>query len=120
MRISDWSSDVCSSDLLMQRMDDKVDWRAQRLLDRVGADQPFLGLSPISGAVGHFLLADDDEDVVIRLVLVRRQRRIDPVAATMATEQDDLEDAGALASPGRIPGSRPETTGRASCRERVV
>src|SRR3546814_1988309 len=82
MRISDLSSDVCSSDLheedstmrepvvhLMQRMDDKVDWRAQRLLDRVGADQPFLGLSPISGAVGHFLLADDDEDVVIRLVL---------------------------------------------------
>src|SRR3546814_12017122 len=75
MRISDLSSDVCSSDLheedstmrepvvhLMQRMDDKVDWRAQRLLDRVGADQPFLGLSPISGAVGHFLLADDDED----------------------------------------------------------
>src|SRR3546814_1501866 len=64
---------------LVQRMDDEVDRRPQRLLDGVGADQPFLGLRPIGGAIGQFLLADDHEDIVITLVLVRRQRRIDPI-----------------------------------------
>src|SRR3546814_2661721 len=76
MRISDWSSDVCSSDL--------------------------------GCAVGQFLLADDDEDIIVGFILVRRCRRIDPVAAGVAAEQDDLEDARALAAPGRIFGGLAE------------
>src|SRR3546814_16475520 len=86
MRISDWSSDVCSSDL----------------------DQSFLGLRPIGCAVGQFLLADDDEDIIVGFILVRRCRRIDPVAAGVAAEQDDLEDARALAATGRIFGGLAE------------
>src|SRR3546814_12263476 len=77
-------------------MDDEVDRRPQRLLDGVGADQPFLGLRPIGGAIGQFLLADDHEDIVITLVLVRRQRRIDPITPRKATEQHDLQDSRAL------------------------
>src|SRR3546814_7390201 len=76
---------------LVERMDDEVDGRAQRLLDRVGADQLLLGLGPIGGAIGQLLLADDDENVVIRFILVSRQRRIDPVAACVAAAEDDLE-----------------------------
>src|SRR3546814_2049065 len=53
---------------LVERMDDEVDGRAQRLLDRVGADQLLLGLAPIGGAIGQLLLADDDENVVIRFI----------------------------------------------------
>src|SRR3546814_9114912 len=57
MRISDWSSDVCSSDLF---------------------------------------------------ILVRRQRRIDPIPPRVTAEQDDLENARTLARPGRILGRLPE------------
>src|SRR3546814_10500905 len=89
-------------------MDDEVDRRPQRLLDGVGADQPFLGLRPIGGAIGQFLLADDHEDIVITLVLVRRQRRIDPITPRKATEQHDLQDSRALSAPGRILGRLPE------------
>src|SRR3546814_19931613 len=89
MRIRDWSSDVCSSDLLV---------------DRIGADQSFLGLRPIGCAVGQFLLADDDEDIIVGFILVRRCRRIDPVAAGAASEQEDLEAARDLPAPGRIFG----------------
>lgn len=42
-------------------MDDKVDRRLERLLDRIGADQPLLRFRPRGGAVGEFILADNDE-----------------------------------------------------------
>src|SRR3546814_11229472 len=54
------------------------------------------------GAIGHLLLADNDEDVVVGLVLVRRQRGIDPIAARVTAEQDDLQDTRAIAAPSRI------------------
>src|SRR3546814_20440285 len=85
-------------------MEDEVDCRAQRLLDRLCADQLLLGLGPIGGAFGQLLLADDDENVLSRFILVSRQRRIDPVAACVAAEEDDLEDASALAPPGCLFG----------------
>src|SRR3546814_6859895 len=48
------------------------------------------------------------EDIVITLVLVRRQRRIDPITPRKATEQHDLQDSRALSAPGRILGRLPE------------
>jgi hypothetical protein len=74
------------------------------ILERVGADQPVLALGPIRRAVRHLLLADDDQDVVVGFVLVRRQRRIDPVAARIAAEENDLENARALALSGGMLG----------------
>src|SRR3546814_19410769 len=93
------------------------------------------------GAIGHLLLADNDEDVVVGLVLVRRQRGIDPIAARVTAEQDDLQDTRAIAAPSRIlrrmtefikddfddalklaplrAGQMIEEIGRASCRARV-
>src|SRR3546814_4849039 len=52
MRISDWSSDVCSSDLLLDFLDE-----AQ--LDRVGA----FAYSPVEGAKANELPDPVDEDV---------------------------------------------------------
>jgi hypothetical protein len=66
---------------LVQAVDDEVDRRMERLFYRVGTDQPLLRFRPIGGAVGQLLLTNDDEDVEVRFILVRRQRRIDPVVA---------------------------------------
>jgi len=51
----------------------------------------------------QFLLADDDKDVVVGFVLVRRQRRIDPVASRVAAKQYDLQDTRTLPWAGGIP-----------------
>src|SRR3546814_1498911 len=49
MRISDWSSDVCSSDLLFPEMPrhllvDALEQRIERLVEAVAEDTVFLGL----------------------------------------------------------------------------
>src|SRR3546814_10193627 len=79
MRISDWSSDVCSSDLrdvheeitpvgeavvhLLQGMNDEVDRRLERLVDRKLADEPVFELAPEIDLLGETLIIDDDEKV---------------------------------------------------------
>src|SRR3546814_17751967 len=52
------------------------------------------------------------EDIVITLVLVRRQRRIDPITPRKATEQHDIHHSRALSAPGRILGRLPELVER--------
>src|SRR3546814_10221777 len=48
MRISDWSSDVCSSDLLMSEALQKKDWKKARALSlRLSKEHNFAFLSPI-------------------------------------------------------------------------
>src|SRR3546814_3679249 len=50
MRISDWSSDVCSSDLLELGADGVLDTRCEQTLERVGDREPQL-LGPRRGLV---------------------------------------------------------------------
>src|SRR3546814_17164400 len=56
MRISDWSSDVCSSDLEFEELLDFLD---EAQLDRVGA----FAYSPVEGAKANELPDPVDEDV---------------------------------------------------------
>src|SRR5690606_3762605 len=46
--------------------------------------------------------ADDDENIIVGFILVRRCGRIDPIAACIATEQDNLEYARALPRAGCV------------------
>src|SRR3546814_2424005 len=80
MRISDWSSDVCSSDLGPR--------------DRSIAQDLVLGDVPIFGNIGEVGVADDDQQIKIGLIAVLRI--IDPVAANITAEQDDLLDLAVL------------------------
>src|SRR3546814_135107 len=64
MRISDWSSDVCSSDLLAPEID----------------------------LLGETLIIDDDEKVEVGAVALGGVRLIDPAAARIAAIEDDLVD----------------------------
>src|SRR3546814_6584557 len=93
-RISDWSSDVCSSDLVhfLKRMDDEVRRRLDHLLEEIGVADPALRILPIGRAVCEFILIDDDEDVIVRTILVGILRCLDPIAAGVRAEKDDLEN----------------------------
>src|SRR3546814_15601065 len=68
MRISDWSSDVCSSDLLAPEID----------------------------LLGETLIIDDDEKVEVGAVALGGVRLIDPAAARIAAIEDDLVDPALL------------------------
>src|SRR3546814_3712200 len=80
MRISDWSSDVCSSDL---------GGRAEIAARCKLLEQPLIGLGPEFRHIGELLAVDDDKQVEVREVA--SDRVLDPVAARVAAEQDDLE-----------------------------
>src|SRR3546814_18914318 len=90
MRISDWSSDVCSSDLLEEELDDVSGGRAQwqAVLDRFWRD-----FKPRTGEV-------------------MEQK---PSEITAALD----EFLGAYLFPAKGDGSDPRQLGRASLRERV-
>src|SRR3546814_15523433 len=116
MRISDWSSDVCSSDLL-SRQDMGASWRIERgapvarmTVERIAADQ-----TPGEISIGYYDCARDYQTGLQRahFGVGRRSERIELPAALMPGE------AKALAERKMAEVSvRPEI-GRASCREGV-
>src|SRR3546814_11334959 len=113
MRISDWSSDVCSSDLraLLEVGDDLGDLDARRG-DAVAADPQQLGSSADPGG----------EDVdVDRVVLDLAE---DALELAEGGAVADLVGVGGLGGGGGIRHRRPPETaprkiGSASCRDRV-
>src|SRR3546814_4726254 len=70
MRISDWSSDVCSSDLL----EEEVEFHSWQLLKGVG-------LSTLLGVGTEFSIGDDESD------LVRAIRQSSQQSASQAGQQ---------------------------------
>src|SRR3546814_1776300 len=97
MRISDWSSDVCSSDLLHPVIEFGVAHLTQQLLRVSGANEPLVDQRD---AVGMECDASDRGDRPVKMGL-------DP------PEQGTFPDIG-LVTP-----ARDRQIGRASCRERV-
>src|SRR3546814_16572173 len=59
MRISDWSSDVCSSDLTEADFNYLLDWLDEAQLDRVGAFK----FEPVAGAAANALPDPVPEEV---------------------------------------------------------
>src|SRR3546814_15901515 len=94
MRISDWSSDVCSSDLLA-RIDDGLQQGARKLPSGDGLGQRLHDLVLARGAV------------------------IDPVQALAPPLQADAADHRLAHHLRRLGHLMVEEIGRASCRERV-
>src|SRR3546814_10960821 len=95
MRISDWSSDVCSSDLPFRRPSFVSCWIAGHISAAKRADQ------------------GDVERELPRLEF--GDRAVERDHAILGGELDDLiREAGAIAKPGEF-----RQIGRASCRERV-
>src|SRR3546814_20452617 len=80
MRSSDWSSDVCSSDLL--------------------------GSGPVFDHVGELVVANDDQKVIIRLIAA--DGVVDPVAARIGAVEHDLEDERDLHKPVALVGRSEE------------
>src|SRR3546814_11018028 len=86
MRISDWSSDVCSSDLYARAGDGQAaakGWKVERLARQPvdsAADEKIL-IEHRYGAIGGVRIADDlaqdgvDQRLSVRLRHVRRSRR---------------------------------------------
>src|SRR3546814_14001092 len=114
MRISDWSSDVCSSDLL-----------AQDVAQLLGADLCQLRGSP-AGEIAHTLNGPVWSGVNwIRLTVLREPARsIQPVACAprhAGAAQHRRSTISCLISPIALAGLRPfgQETGRRSCGERV-
>src|SRR3546814_13501057 len=96
-------------------MNDEVDRRLERLVDRKLADEPVFELAPEIDLLGETLIIDDDEKVEVGAVALGGVRLIDPAAARIAAIEDDLVDPALL-----LPAHRTEREiGRASCRERV-
>src|SRR3546814_11270212 len=117
MRISDWSSDVCSSDLL-----ERVGWRAEERIARViGGPLTFGDRHALVGRhVGAGLLLPPADQPA---VLVRTGE--DVVDQLLVVEDPELlpfiEPTGITRRAQRSPDPRPrrEQIGRASCRESV-
>src|SRR3546814_18397106 len=76
----------------LKRMDDEVRRRLDHLLEEIGVAYPALRILPIGRAVCEFILIDDDEDVIVRTILVGILRCLDPIAAGVRAEKDDLEN----------------------------
>src|SRR3546814_20514546 len=114
MRISDWSSDVCSSDLvlddvekeeapfrqivvhLLEGVDDQADRVAQPAEDDMLAAEPVFEMGPML-RLGEPVLVDDDEDVIVRHIAFSRLGLIDPLPAR------DRSLANALQKPAPLP-----------------
>jgi hypothetical protein len=84
----------------LKRMDDEVDGGAQGPGDRHLAHQPLVGAIPVGRAIGELVLIDDNQQVVVRLITFLGVRLVDPAAARIAAEKNDLEDAPGLALAG--------------------
>src|SRR3546814_18849974 len=105
MRISDWSSDGCSSDLLHSPSDPgPSDLRdVERVEQFAGARQQYIACG-IELSHGHDILARDLKIIVLGLEQV---------------EQRPARDAKALGEHVARLAARAVKIGRASCRERV-
>src|SRR3546814_5134994 len=82
MRISDWSSDVCSSDLFLGPFVDQQD------------DQIDLGM----------VVGDRLGDILQQHGLTRTRRRDDQRALALALRADEVDDARRLVLDGRVDG----------------
>src|SRR3546814_12740808 len=96
MRISDWSSDVCSSDL-----------RSARDRGLVLNAHPHIVLTQHAGA-------ERDEFLALMLIGVHGDRDVDLVGTISVTPDEEVIGARIIGRPRRI-----GEIGRASCRERV-
>src|SRR3546814_20883057 len=77
MRISDWSSDVCSSDLAMLRVDDDRDAVRVEIVPDAARDlggQPLLHLQPPRITIEHARELGNADDAVERQIGDRRLR----------------------------------------------
>src|SRR3546814_15906943 len=100
MRISDWSSDVCSSDLLAAHPADRVDRWLARCLDARGNAAP-LSRNRLKSLILDGRLTADGGTIA------------DPSAAVKPGVRYRLE------VPPAVPAEPEAQIGRASCRERV-
>src|SRR3546814_15588042 len=66
---------------LLQGMNDEVDRRLERLVDRKLADEPVFELAPEIDLLGETLIIDDDEKVEVGAVALGGVRPIEPAAA---------------------------------------
>src|SRR3546814_9492650 len=100
MRISDWSSDVCSSDLFRKRRREEIE------IKRSGRG---------------FLFSGDDREAAAekRLVKFSRCQRYLSACVPDHKERQHIASAGEGAAPSRLVGGLKLQIGRASCRERV-
>lgn len=87
-----------------ESVDDEVDRGAQALSGGELRQQAPLGAVPELQDVGQFLVADNDEQVIVREVATHRI--LDPVAAGVGAEEHNLEDLTVLDAPGLAPGDR--------------
>src|SRR3546814_15756841 len=106
MRISDWSSDVCSSDLVVARVDAPQPAAASRLLELVQAAQ------------GGLHLVGADSHVLPGLLRLPGLQRALGVGDALALGEYFLREPVDLRPVGLGPGRGAEI-GRASCRERA-
>src|SRR3546814_4489138 len=114
MRISDWSSDVCSSDLEV-RIDDvagvAVDDRLLVSVDRIGLGRRDEGRADIGEVGAHRLRREDRAAVGDRAR--QRERPVEP-RAYLLDERERRQPASMAAGARRDRAQ----TGQASCRER--
>src|SRR3546814_21180353 len=126
MRISDWSSDVCSSDLLGYKFGSgivaarrsggvrRARWPVERTNKRV---QQKDGIAPSDGAIRHSVL-DQSEHQGARLVLERP--KLDALFFTNHFIVDlNCASSEIIDADGREPIQESAELGRASCRDSV-
>src|SRR5579872_1939012 len=75
---------------ILQAVVNDADGRPQPLAFGELGKQPVLSLGPELRPVGQIFMADDNQQVEVGIIAT--YRIIDPVAAGIASEQDDLED----------------------------
>src|SRR3546814_11651081 len=106
-------------------MNDEVDRRLERLVDRKLADEPVFELAPEIDLLGETLIIDDDEKVEVGAVALGGVRLIDPAAARIAAIASDLVDPALLLPAHRTAPDRffdllahNHPIGKAFCRDR--
>src|SRR3546814_14618283 len=110
MRISDWSSDVCSSDLLRIELDDK-----HHLLTRLGPVETELARFPRNIIPGVLVELRLERGATKRL-----HHRIAIVHAGLyRLDQGGVGDIALVVAHAGAAARRRSQIGRASCRERV-
>ena len=83
---------------LVETVNDEVHWRPQPLRHRQFANEPIVELRPIVRPIGQPLVVDDDQQVIVRLIALRRVRLVNPATPCIAAVEDDLGNP-ALALP---------------------
>src|SRR3546814_19357217 len=108
MRISDWSSDVCSSDLLLNRI---VGARAEVEIDQLA--------SALAQAAADIVARDDQ--ILAALILAPHDDMCVRMAGVVMIDRDPVEIRPKvfLDSGHEPPGERLAEIGRAAWRERV-